>query len=337
MKKVCIVGCGAISSVHANAVENAENAELYAVCDINKERADRLGNKKNARVFYDFEEVLNCPEIDSVHICTPHYLHVEMAVKVLESGKYVVLEKPVAMNMAELERLKEADRKFKNRLCIILQNRTNNAVVTLIEELKNADKGEFLGSKAFLTWNRDEKYYAQDAWRGKWATEGGGLMINQAVHILDILCWLSGGVASVKATMTQKSLGNVIEVEDTADALFNLKNGKKAVFYATNSYGISSSVNLEMNFDKVTYRYADSFLYKIEKGSQPVVLADDKVDVKWKNYWGSGHKSAINAFYDAICGKNVSYITLDDGMNSFKVLFAMYESAKNNGLEIQLD
>ncbi len=337
MKKVCIVGCGAISSVHANAVKNSENAELYAVCDINKERAQKLGKKYDVRIFDDFDEVLSCSEIDSVHICTPHYLHANMTIKALESGKYVVLEKPAAMNLSELKRLILADEKHKGKLSLILQNRTNSVTVKLIDELKTNDCGKLLGSKAFLTWNRDSAYYAQDAWRGKWATEGGGVMINQAVHILDLLCLLSGGVSSVKATMTNKSLSGIIEVEDTADALFTLKNGAKAVLYATNAYSFSSPINIELNFENITYRYADSFLYKIEKGKMPEIIADDKVKVKWKNYWGSGHQSAINAFYDAISGKNSDYITLNDGLNSAKALFAMYESAKNNGLEIKID
>lgn len=337
MKKVCVVGCGSISPVHINALKETKYADLFAVCDIVPEKADKCANKYGAKAFYNFDDVISCSEIDSVHICTPHYLHVEMAIKALESGKYVVLEKPAAINLEELKKLQEANEKHKGKLSLILQNRTNPCVVALNKDIKETDCGNLLGSKAFLTWKRTKEYYEKDAWRGKWATEGGGLMINQAVHILDLLCWLSGGVKSVKATMSNKTLADVIEVEDTAEALFKLKNGGDAVLFATNAYTPNGSVNLELNFENVTYRYADSFLYKIEKGKMPTIIADDNVSVKWKNYWGAGHLCAINAFYSAISGENNDYITLDDGLNSAKTLLAMYESAKNNGVEILIN
>ena len=225
MKKVCVVGCGSISPVHINALKETKYADLFAVCDIVPEKADKCANKYGAKAFYNFDDVISCSEIDSVHICTPHYLHVEMAIKALESGKYVVLEKPAAINLEELKKLQEANEKHKGKLSLILQNRTNPCVVALNKDIKETDCGNLLGSKAFLTWKRTKEYYEKDAWRGKWATEGGGLMINQAVHILDLLCWLSGGVKSVKATMSNKTLADVIEVEDTAEALFKLKNG----------------------------------------------------------------------------------------------------------------
>ena len=136
MKNVCVVGLGAISPVHIKAIKEAKHASLYAVCDIVKEKADEISKKENVRAFYDFTEVISCSEIDSVHICTPHYLHVDMAIKALEAGKYVVLEKPAAMNLTELKKLKEADEKYEGKLSLVLQNRVNPCVIELNEEIK---------------------------------------------------------------------------------------------------------------------------------------------------------------------------------------------------------
>lgn len=336
MIKVCIVGCGAISAVHARAVENSENSTLFAVCDIDKKRADKLSEKYSVKAYYDYNDVLEDRDIDAVHICTPHYLHVDMAISALSAGKYVVLEKPAAMNLSEFNRLKAADGEHPGKLCMILQNRTNGCSVKLKELVENEDNGKFLGAKGFLCWNRSEAYYAQDAWRGKWATEGGGVLINQAVHTLDLLCWIGGGAKNVKASISTK-LRDFIEVEDTADALIELNSGARACFYATNCYGTDSRIILEFNFENVTYRYSDDYLYKIEKGKTPEVIAGENINVGWKSYWGDGHKSVIRAFYSAKCGGDDSYITLKDAENSSKALFAIYESAKNNGLKIEID
>lgn len=337
MKKVCIVGCGAISKVHALAVKKAQEAELYAVCDINKERANSLANKYKVKAIYNFDEVISDENIEAVHICTPHYLHANMAVKALAAGKYVVLEKPAAMNRAELNMLKGFSDKYGGKLCLILQNRYNGCVKMLKKLVEDETNGKMLGAKAFVTWHRDKEYYAQDEWRGKWATEGGGVLINQAVHTLDLLGWLCGGIKAVKASMSTKALCGAIEVEDTLDAYIELKNGVFACFYATNGYGLNSPVCVEINFENVTYRYADNYLYKIENDKSPEVISGKNIDVEWKSYWGDGHTELIQNFYKQAAGFGNNYISLDDGFNSSAALFAIYESAKNGGIRVETE
>ena len=335
--KVCIVGCGAIGPVHARAVCNAKNAELYAVCDNNKERADSLSEKYKVKVFYDFDEMLCDNEIDSVHICTPHYLHVPMAKKVLEKGKYVILEKPAAINYAELDELCEYDKKYPKKLGFILQNRRNKRIQVLKDCILNdAGKGNFIGAKAFHMWSRTPEYYANDSWRGKWSTEGGGALINQAVHSLDLVDWLCGGISAVRASISTKLLDDCIEVEDTVDALLDLKNGARACFYAVNTYTQNSPVNIEINYENVTYRYADEYLYRIKKGQIPEIIAGENVDVGWKNYWGDGHLGVIDSFYNVMCGEDGEYISLSDGISSAKAVLAIYESAKNGGKKVYI-
>ncbi len=337
MMNVCIVGCGAIGPVHALAIEKTESAKLYAVCDLNKERADALANKRGVKVFYDFDEMLHDDNIDSVHICTPHYLHVPMAKKALENGKYVILEKPAAINFDELNELAEYDKKYPHKLGFVLQNRRNERVRVLKDCIeKDEDKGGFVGAKAFHMWSRTPKYYAQDEWRGKWSTEGGGALINQAVHTLDLLDWLCGGILAVRASISTKLLDECIEVEDTVDVLIDLKNGSRACFYAVNTYTQNSPVNLEINYENVTYRYADEYLYRIRKDCVPEIIAGEKIDVGWKSYWGAGHADVINSFYNVMCGKEGEYISLSDGISSAKAVLAIYESAKNDGKKVYI-
>lgn len=334
LKNVCIVGYGAIGPVHAAAVSNCPDAQLYAVCDTNLKRAEKCYEEYNAVIYTDFDEMLKDKTIESVHICTPHYLHAEMAEKAIKAGKDVVLEKPVAIKREEFDRLMSisTDRK----ICVMLQNRTNISVQRLYDIVSNnTQDGKILGICGFLTWQRTPEYYMADQWRGKWATEGGGLLINQAVHTLDIISWLGGGASSVKGSISTKKLSDCIEVEDTADAVIALNNGVSGIFYGTNCYSTNSPMKIEVSYEKALYRYADERLYKITD-NKAEVIEDDNNNPVGKRYWGCGHSNVINSFYSSLAGKGGSYTTIKDAENAMRLLFAFYESAKNNGNEIKL-
>ena len=334
MKNVCIVGYGAIGPIHAAAVSSCPDAQLYAVCDNNFERAEKCREKYGAAVYTDFNEMLKDKCIDSVHICTPHYLHAEMTEKAIKADKEVVLEKPATISSEEFDRLLSI--KTDRKICVMLQNRTNKSLERLHNiVVNNTTDGKILGICGFLTWQRTPEYYASDEWRGKWATEGGGLLINQAVHTLDIISWLGGGASSIKGSISTKKLADCIEVEDTADALIYLNNGVSGMFYGTNCYSSNSPMRIEVSYEKALYRYADERLYKITESSAEVI-ADDKNNSTGRRYWGSGHSNVINNFYSSLSGKGGSFTTLEDAENAMRLLFAFYESARHNGIEIKL-
>ena len=205
----------------------------------------------------------------------------------------------------------------------MLQNRTNNSVAKL-KELVDEDEslGKLLGLTGILTWFRNDAYYLSDEWRGKWATEGGGLIINQAIHLVDMLDWLGGGIVRGKSSISNKSI-DMIEVEDTADALFVTKDGVRVVFYATNAFSADVPFRVEAIFENATLRYADSRLYKITDDSVEV-LATDKQAETGKKYWGSGHGNVINKFYHALEINGDDYIDLNSGLHSARVMLSMY-------------
>lgn len=329
MKNACIIGYGAIGPVHAAALKNTENVHLYGICDINHERADKGAKEHNCRVFYDFSKVLADENIDAVHICTPHYLHESMAIEAVEAGKEVILEKPVAISLEELNRLiKKTEGK---KLCVMVQNRMNKAVQEF-KRLIDTDKtlGKLLGGFASLTWCRTPEYYLHDEWRGKWDTEGGGVLINQAIHLIDLVSYLAGEIKSVTGTISNKTLFDTIEVEDTADAIFNLKNGAKVCYYATNGYSENLPMRLELQFENALLRYADNVLYRIE-GDKIEIVERNSNKFSGKKYWGSCHEIVINDFYN---GGN--FPTLSDVKNSMTTLLKFYESAKNNSKETDI-
>lgn len=331
MKNACIVGLGAIGPIHAHAVSETKYANVYAVCDIDKDRADKYAKLYSAKVYSDFDGVLSDKSIDSIHICTPHYLHKDMAVKALLSGKNIVLEKPAAMTLNELDELKDIYEKSNAKACIMLQNRKNTSVKKLNYLIQN-DKslGRLKGMTGFMTWNRTKEYYDSAKWRGSWRYEGGGLLINQAMHLIDLIDTLGGGITEIKPNISNNSIAS-IEVEDTAEALFRLKNGATAVFYATNAFPLDVPFRLEMFFEHAALRYADNKLYRITDDVE--IISSDVQIIDGKKCWGGGHRVVIDEFYKALENNTNDYIDLCSGLHSAKVMLSMYKNGLNLGKE----
>ncbi len=329
MKNVCIVGYGAIGPVHAGAVSAIENVNLYAVCDNDLEKLEQCGIKYKVRLYDSFDDVIGDEEIDSVHICTPHYLHKDMAIKAMKAGKDVVLEKPAAMNEDELDELLAVKKETGRRVCLVLQNRTNGSIREMKKLAESGELGKLIGIEGSLAWKRNEAYYNSAVWRGTKDMEGGGVLINQAIHLIDLFSFVGGGIKSVRGGTATRTLGEVIEVEDSADAIFEMGSGVRGAFYATNSYSGDKPVRLELQFEKAILRYADNRLYKITDECE--VIAADNMKMPGKSAWGAGHYNAIYDFYNS-----ENYITLEDGENAMRTLFAFYKSASQNGKEVEV-
>ena len=329
MKNACIVGYGAIGPVHADAIAQVECATLYAVCDTNPDKAKLCTDQYGCVAYSDFAEMLKDDNIDVVHVCTPHYLHKDMTIAALKAGKDVVLEKPVAMNREEFRELMdyvEANGKRDN-LCIMLQNRTNACVVKMMDILKNDDTtGDLKGIIANLAWHRDEEYYAQDEWRGNWKYEGGGLLINQAVHLLDLMTYFGGDIKSVKSNISHWYVKN-IEVEDNANALIGFTSGINGVFSATNCHSTDAPFYLELQFENLTLRYADGVVYKICGDDIDIIERDKKAHIG-KAYWGSGHQRVIDSFYRALHGEDGHFTDIYGASNAMHLVYAMYEKGE---------
>ena len=316
MKKAAIVGYGAIGPIHALALEKTQNARLYAVCDTDPAKRSLCRERSGAVEYEDFEAMLGDPQIDSVHICTPHHLHYEMIRRALAAGKTVVTEKPVTRTRQEWEALLALP--GAERVCVVLQNRLNPCIRRLKQLAEDGSLGRVKSVRALLTWIRDRAYYESGSWRGKWATEGGGLLINQAIHTLDFFSYIVGDIRGVRADMCNHTLEGIIEVEDTLAAHLEFADGVKGVFFATNGYGENSAPVFEVSFERGTAVYMDQKLWV-----DGVLTAEDAPASAGKDYWGSGHERLISRFYDE--GK---YFSLSDAANTMETMFAMYEDAQ---------
>lgn len=323
MKNVCIVGCGVIAPQHAEAIEKTENAQLYAVCDIEARKIERFQQMYHVKGYTEFDEMLEDEHIDSIHICTPHYLHYEMITKALQAGKKVVAEKPVVMTKEQFDLLLQTE--GSSEVCMVFQNRLNLCAQKLKSIMEEKPLGNIVCVKAILTWNRTKAYYMKDEWRGKWATEGGGVLINQAIHTLDMLHYLIGDIKTVQSNISNYSLQDAIEVEDTASAYLEFANGATGIFFATNAHKANSSQDIEIIFEQGTARYTGGKLLVNNE-----VVCEDTIATGEKAYWGNGHSALIHNYYD--CDK---YFTISDIKNTMHTLFAIYESAQS-GKKIQI-
>ncbi|WP_028552199.1 Gfo/Idh/MocA family protein, partial [Paenibacillus sp. UNC451MF] len=192
------------------------------------------------------------------------------------------------------------------------------------------DSGEFgklLCMKGIVTWSRGPAYYETE-WKGKWATEGGGVLINQAIHTLDLLQWLGGDIASIKGSISNDSLEDVIEVEDSAHAFIQFKNDVKAVFYATNAYGKSTPIEVELIFENAVLSQRGDTLYLQQNDTQTVLAEPVKNDLGEKAYWGVSHQFQIRDFYEHILEGKHFWIDGPEGYKGFSLVMDIYESSR---------
>ncbi len=186
-----------------------------------------------------------------------------------------------------------------------------------------------LSVKAVLTWSRSGNYYSNSPWRGRFATEGGSLLINQAIHTLDLMQWFAGGVMRVKGVVDSGPLADTIENEDSAMATLAMYNGARGLFWASNNHTADSPLLLEIHCEKGLLQLRDNILWQITADT-PVKLANDNPPTdNGKNYWGAGHQKAIAHFYQAVQnGDNNDYIDIQQAAKSLHLVEAIYRSSQ---------
>lgn len=321
--RVAHVGCGVISDNHLDALVKNESVELVALCDVRLERAEAKREQYGiaCEVYADYVEMLDAVKPDAVHIATPHHLHCDMACEALGRGINVFLEKPICIKREEIDRLISAERASEGRVCVCFQNRFNPA--TVYAQRVVAEDGGAVTAYASLFWNRDEAYYNSDEWRGKAATEGGGVMINQAIHTLDLLCLFFGIPQKVCATTANHRLKGVIDVEDTCEGVIEFEAGRRASFHATNAYGgrDNTTVFIETKNHKVEIR--TSHLYVDD---ERIDGADNVIPSFGKACYGTGHGELIDSFYDALTTGKEMPVTVESAQHAVRLLLSAYES-----------
>ncbi|HHV10380.1 MAG TPA: Gfo/Idh/MocA family oxidoreductase [Clostridiales bacterium] len=232
--KTAIIGCGKVGDFHAKAYAKIENSEFTAVCDNNIERARALAERYGVKAYSDVEEMITKEKIDIVSICTPHPLHANPAVAAANCGCNVLVEKPLASSLEDCDRIIEAGDRNHVQIGTMVQRRFYRPAMRIRKAIDEGKLGKpVLGMVTMLGW-RDKNYYDSDPWRGTWDGEGGGVMVNQAPHQIDLLQWYMGEVDEIYGIW--KNLNHpYIEVEDTAVAVIKFKNGGIGNIVVSNS------------------------------------------------------------------------------------------------------
>ncbi len=307
-----VVGYGVIGKHHARILR--EKGTLCAVCDIDFAALEEI---EEAELYNDYKEMLDKAHPDVVHICTPHYLHAEMIIEALGRGINVLCEKPLCIKAEDIDRILEAEKNSKGILGVCHQNRYNPSNLYVKEYLEG--KG-VEGAVGQVSWHRDEKYYSAGEWRGKWDTEGGGVLINQALHTLDLMQWLCGMPETLSASVSNLTLDGVIEVEDTATVCAKGKVGFN--FYASNGSPADMPVEITLKVDGKALKLMPKYIIS----DDGTTVFDEKSISAPKACYGGSHKALIDDFYDCVREGRRFSIDGAEGAKVVRIILAAYRS-----------
>ncbi len=346
-----IVGCGAIGPTHAGAIGQIEGADLVAVADILPDRSRAVADKFSVATTYgDQSELFTDANVDVVCICTPSGMHGDAAVAAMKAGKHVIVEKPMEITIPACQRMIAAQKQSGKLLTIISQHRFDPASRQLKQLIDGGSLGRIIMATAEVKWWRTQKYYDEGDWRGTWAMDGGGAVMNQGVHTVDLLQWLVGDVSSVFAH-TRTAAHERIEVEDTAVAALTFANGAIGTFTATTAafdglpvridiFGTEGTAILEGDRLKLLKlrtgetRGGDAAAaHAVSVASGGTASVADQTTARTPSaqegaVWGDAHRAQIEDFIRALRTNGKPLIDGPEGLAPVRVILGMYESGR---------
>jgi len=329
---IAIVGCGFIAKKHATAIENIKKANLVAVCDQVPELMEPYKEKYGVKTYTELGEMLTDESIDIINICTPSGTHAFIAEQVAAAKKHIILEKPIAMTIEETNRIIDAAEENEVKLAIVHPNRFRPVAMKLKEILDKKLLGKISHALCIVNWNRNQEYYDQAPWRGTKEHDGGVLM-NQAIHNLDLLLWFLGKPEEV-FSMDATRLRN-IEAEDVSSGVIKFESGVLATVQASTTvypknYEESITIFGEKGTVKIGGPNAIYFEHIDIEGIDEGVLANWKETVM-NDPWGTpGHQKIIQDMIEAIQNKRQVQVTGQDGKYALELVLNFYESAEKN-------
>ncbi len=340
-----VLGLG-IGMAHADAAYAYERADLVAVCDLDQTRLEKAARKYSGVTAYtDFEALLADPRVDVISICLPSAMHADFAVRAMEAGKHVLVEKPLDIT-PDRARLIEEARVRTGKICgVVHQNRFNVDMYPIREALTSGRLGSLILGTFAVKWYRDQRYYDRGGWRGTWEMDGGGSLMNQAVHTVDLMQWLMGEVESVSSHMG--IYNHKISTEDTTASLVRFKSGACATFVSTTCaypgisteiclYGTDGSIEADADCLKL-WKFKDS---DDEDAEEAAMLArygsGNLAAIPEDAARRFGHDHVVCNMIDAVLDGHDPEVLPADALRAVEIVNAIYESA-GTGREITLN
>lgn len=333
MKRFGIIGCGRIAPRHADSLAEIEGTKLVQVCDVIESRARHFAEKYDTEYCLDYHELLVNPDIDIVNICTPSGLHAEMAIAALRAGKHVIVEKPMAMNVADADRMIAAAKEMNRKLCIVLQNRYNPPMQDFYKAVRDDKIGRVLLGSVTVRWYRPQEYY-NDGWHGTKSMDGGALM-NQSIHHVDALQWLVG--VPVKSVFAYTAtLAHQMEAEDVGVVTVRFENGALATIEgSTVTYPQNLEASVALFGEKGSLKVGGTALnrkvfWKIagEIEHEKELLTREEVDPP--SVYGASHRHVLEDMISAVEEDREPQTNGVEGRKSLALVSAMYESARTS-------
>ncbi len=331
MKKlrVAVIGCGRISVMHLVPATVLEEAELVAVCDIKEDRAKAAAEEYGVKAYTDYKEMIDKEELDAVHICLPHYLHTKVACYAFEHGVNVLSEKPMDVDYASAENAVKVAKDNGVLYGVIFQCRYNNSAQLVKRAVSSGKLGKIISARSTLTWTRSDDYYSASDWKGTWDKEGGGVIIDQAIHSMDLVNWIiDSEVESISVGMENRGHKKVF-VEDSAEGLIKYKNGVTYGFWCMNNYGCDEPIEIRLycELGKVVFGYDDAYI-NYNDGTHEEAHNDFELKnygTGHKDYWGSTHVIQIKQFYRSCLGLEELEISGERALKTHKLICDIYD------------
>ncbi len=332
-----LIGCGRIAGNHITAaLDNGLN--IVAVCDIVKEKAldivDRfsLDESYETKCYTDYKKLIDENKLDLVAVATDSDKHAAIALYAIEHGINVIIEKPIAMSIDDADRIIEEMKKHRVKVCANHQNRFNIAIQQLKNAIDDGRLGKLSHGAIAVRWSRDERYYGQADWRGKWASDGGTLM-NQCIHGIDLLRWLFGDdIREVYGALERRFHESCMEAEDVGMAVVRFQSGAVATVEGTvNAYKDDLEETLYVFGERGNVKIGGSCANKIELWQLHDKTTDDNNSgfcEQTKNVYGNGHTSLYFDMIHAIEEDREPYVDAYAGKRALELVLAIYKSQK---------
>lgn len=335
--KYALIGCGRIAVNHIKAALN-NKLQIVAVCDVIEEKMEallakyNLQNETSIKRYTDYKQMLaENADIELISIATESGLHAEIALYCIEHNKNVIIEKPMAMSIADADKIIESAQKHAVKVSACHQNRFNVAVQKMRHALEAGRFGKISHGSIHVRWNRDKNYYDQAPWRGTWAQDGGALM-NQCIHGIDLLRWMMGGEIDEVYGKTKQQFHHYLEAEDLGMAVVSFKNGAVATIEGTTNV-------YPKNLEETLYLFGETGTVKIGGTSTNNIDVWDFVDETeadaenkglketTSNVYGNGHTSLFADVIDAVKNNRQPYVDAKAGRDALELVLAIYKSA----------
>jgi len=317
--KAAVGGIGDVSSVHLDAIAAIDDAELVAVCDTDPSATDGFAVPS----FRLVPEMLDTVRPDVVHVCTPHDQHFPVAFEVLQRGIPMLLEKPIASTITDGSTIVDMAKLGNSTVGVCFQNRYNPTSIALQQALASGRYGAVLGARAQVMWTRTADYYREKPWRGSWTGGGGGILMNQAIHTIDLVQWLLGDVTDVSGEIATLLFADTIEVEDTAVGVFHHASGIRTNFYATLTHFENAPVFIEVRCEYATLRLEGDLVVIHNDGRRELLAEQDSIGTA-RSYWGASHERLIRDFYAHLQDQRHFWIDSNEAMKSLHIAKAFY-------------